>query len=472
MHPNKTSPLVRIGVVGIGGAGNNAINLMIAERERVNGIEGGYSVFNEVEIIAANTDAQDLEKSPAGKKMQLGPKLTGGWGAGANPEIGNKAAEESTVDIAQTLEGLDMLFITAGMGGGTGTGASPVVAQIAKEAGILTVAVVTKPFVFEGTKKMRIAQEWIEKLGRNVDTLVIIPNQKLIEIASDDSSAKEMFEHSNVVLIDAVRNIAELISNKSYINVDFADICTIMKNMGTAMIGYGSATGENAAVSAVQEALSNPLLSDVSIRGAKRALLHFGGMNVPLRELEKATKVISDQLNIDADFIWGASVDETADRVFALIVAEASRPAEKAAPAPAPAKKQVVVKENTQQGSIFDLSAPPASSGRAGDIVNDLKDDMQEEALRPAAADDAPAVVAKKVDQSERLNYDEKIIFQVPEDLKIDQNNTNIPAYLRNMVREKPAASSRVESGRSEIDALEKFIQTDMSTVQRKKTSE
>lgn len=312
---------VKISVIGVGGAGCNAVNTMVDDRNR-EGEEKG-SIFSEVQIIAANTDAQDLDSSSAEKKIQLGPELTKGNGAGSKPDVGRESAEESQVDVAQILEGTEMLFVTAGMGGGTGTGAAPVIASVARKNKILTVGVVTLPFHFEGRKKMKIAMAGIEELQENLDTLVVIPNEKLLENATEDLGTAQAFELSNEVLLDAVKNIALLISKNGLVNVDFEDVRTTMTEMGVAMIGFGTATGENAALMAVQSALGNSLLSDLSIDGAERALLYLDGMTPTLKELAAATSYVEEKLSEDADFIWGVSDGDNSDKVHALVVASA-----------------------------------------------------------------------------------------------------------------------------------------------------
>lgn len=333
--------------------------------------------------------------------------------------MGEQAAEESKVDIATAVEGLDMLFITAGMGGGTGTGAAPVIAEIAKQSDILTIGIVTKPFSFEGKRKMKLAEEGIEKLKSAVDTLVVIPNEKLVEMAEPTDGAKEMFQRSNVVLLDAVRNIAELISVKSYINVDFADVKTIMTDMGVAMIGFGTATGENAAINAVREAMNNPLLSDISIKGSSRVLLHFGGMNIPLRELNEASGFVSDQIHEDAKFIWGVSADETSDRVYALIVAEAVKK-----DGTAVQKKKF---ETTDQVNLFDLDRERPANEKVKEIItNELK------AISEDFEPDLNTIAAS----AERME-EEEIIIHIPEALDVDPDDFSIPSYLRRRKREE-----------------------------------
>ena len=289
----------RIKVVGVGGGGGNAVNTMIAS-----GLPG-------VEFIAANTDLQALGASLASTKMQLGAQLTKGLGAGANPEIGRHAALEDSELIREHLTGTDMVFITAGMGGGTGTGGAPVVAQIAKELGALTVAVVTKPFQFEGKKRMRQAEDGMRQLKEAVDTLIAIPNQRLLAVAGRNTSLLETFKKADDILLQAVRGISDLITVHGLINLDFADVRTIMAEMGMAMMGAGVASGETRAVEAAQKAISSPLLEDISIHGAKGVLINItGSHDLSLHEVNEAATLIQEEAHEDANIIFGAVIDE------------------------------------------------------------------------------------------------------------------------------------------------------------------
>ncbi len=289
----------RIKVVGVGGGGGNAVNTMIAS-----GLPG-------VEFIAANTDLQALGASLASTKMQLGAQLTKGLGAGANPDVGRQAALEDSELIREHLTGTDMVFITAGMGGGTGTGGAPVVAQIAKELGALTVAVVTKPFQFEGKKRMRQAEDGMRQLKEAVDTLIAIPNQRLLAVAGRNTSLLETFKKADDILLQAVRGISDLITVHGLINLDFADVRTIMAEMGMAMMGAGSASGENRAAEAAQRAISSPLLEDISIHGAKGVLINItGSHDLSLHEVNEAATLVQEEAHEDANIIFGAVIDE------------------------------------------------------------------------------------------------------------------------------------------------------------------
>lgn len=287
-----------IKVIGIGGGGNNAVNRMIEA-----GLKG-------VEFIAINTDVQALYMSKADKKIQIGEKLTKGLGAGANPEIGQKAAEENEAEIEEALKGADMVFITAGMGGGTGTGAAPIVAEVSKNLNILTVGVVTRPFSFEGKKRQTNAELGIEEVKNNVDTLITIPNDRLLSIAEKKTSIIDAFKMADDVLRQGVQGISDLIAVPGLINLDFADVRTIMMETGLAHMGIGKGTGENRAVEAAKQAVSSPLL-ETSIEGAKGVLLNItGGSNLGLLEVNEAAELISSAADPEANIIFGAVIDE------------------------------------------------------------------------------------------------------------------------------------------------------------------
>ena len=290
----------RIKVIGVGGGGGNAVNTMIS------------AGLNGVEFIAMNTDAQDLRRSLAPRRFQLGQQLTKGLGAGANPEVGREAALEDRDRIAELVVGADMVFVTAGMGGGTGTGAAPVIAQVARECGALTVAVVTRPFFFEGRKRLRQAEEGVEFLTQNVDTLITIPNQRLVSMASDRTTMKEAFRMADEVLLQAVQGVSDLINFQGMVNVDFADVRTIMADKGVALMGVGRASGEHKTVEAAQLAISSPLLDDVSIVGATSVLINVtGNPDLTMYEIHEASSLIQEEAHEDAEVIWGWVVDES-----------------------------------------------------------------------------------------------------------------------------------------------------------------
>ena len=299
-----------IKVIGVGGGGGNAVNRMIEED-----VKG-------VDFIVANTDVQALEASKAETKIQLGPKLTRGLGAGSNPEIGQKAAEESEETIAQSLEGADMVFVTAGMGGGTGTGAAPVVAKIAKDAGALTVAVVTRPFTFEGPRRAKYATEGIAELKQHVDTVVVIANDRLLEMVDKKTPMMEAFHVADNILRQGVQGISDLITSPGYVNLDFADVKTVMENQGSALMGIGSANGENRAIEATKKAISSPLL-EVSIDGAQQVLLNItGGPDLSLFEAQDASDTVREAASDDTNIIFGTSINEDlGDEVVVTVIA-------------------------------------------------------------------------------------------------------------------------------------------------------
>ncbi len=289
-----------ITVVGVGGAGGNAVNNMISAQ-----LEG-------VQFVVANTDAQALESALTERAIQLGRTITQGLGAGATPEIGEAAAEEAAAEIMSCIEGSHMVFITAGMGGGTGTGAAPVVARMAREQGMLTVGVVTKPFQFEGGKRMRIAEQGLSELQKYVDTLIVIPNQNLFRVANEKTTFADAFRMADEVLHSGVRGVTDLMVKPGLVNLDFADIRTVMQEMGKAMMGTGEATGEKRAIEAAEAAISNPLLDDVSLKGARAALINItGGSDMTLYEVDEAANRIREEIDGDANIIFGSTFNES-----------------------------------------------------------------------------------------------------------------------------------------------------------------
>ena len=299
-HVDELKP--RIAVIGVGGAGGNAIANMIAAH-----VEG-------VDFIVANTDAQALNASPAERRIQLGPQITEGLGAGSRPEIGKAAAEETIVSVEQALEGAHMCFIAAGMGGGTGTGAAPVIAKAARERGILTVGVVTKPFTFEGNRRMKSAESGIDELQKHVDTLIVIPNQNLFLIANPNTTFKEAFLMADEVLQQGVRGITDLMVMPGLINLDFADVRSVMGEMGKAMMGTGEADGDGRALAAAEKAIANPLLDGVSMKGAKGVIVSItGGDDMRLMEVDEAANHIRELVDPDANISWGSAFNPDLD---------------------------------------------------------------------------------------------------------------------------------------------------------------
>ncbi|MCX5924373.1 MAG: cell division protein FtsZ [Candidatus Dependentiae bacterium] len=311
------SSFVKIKILGIGGAGGNTINSM-----KDFGLEGvsGY--------VAANSDMQALRQSKADCKIQLGVKATKGLGCGANPEVGRRATEEDLEQIMEQLSDADIVFIVAGMGGGTGSGGAPVVAKALKDRGILTIAVVTKPFVFEGRRRMNIAQEALETLKKEVDTLIVVPNEKLLNLVDRSTSMIESFEMINQLLMQSVKSVSSIISRSGHINVDFADLRAIMKGMGLAMMGTGSASGENRAVEAAKKAISSQLLENMDIKSARGVLLNIcGGPDLSLHEINDAANVIYDESNKDAHIILGSVIDPNmGDEVVVSVIATGFSP--------------------------------------------------------------------------------------------------------------------------------------------------
>jgi cell division protein FtsZ len=371
--PQKESEIKpRITVVGVGGAGGNAVNNMISAA-----LEG-------VEFIVANTDAQALGQSLADRRVQLGITITQGLGAGARPEVGRQAAEEALPEILQLLDGANMVFVTAGMGGGTGTGAAPVIAAAAREQGILTIGVVTKPFHFEGRRRMQAAEQGITELEKVVDTLIVIPNQNLFKIANEKTTFADAFKMADDVLHMGVRGVTDLMVMPGLINLDFADIRTVMGEMGKAMMGTGEAEGQDRARVAAESAISNPLLEDHSMKGAKGVLINItGGLDMTLHEVDEAANRIREEVDADANIIFGSTFDATMQgRMRVSVVATGI--AAMAAQQPAPNYLSLDMNRPMQTGQPA-LSRPAAAAGR---IV------MPAAATAPVAPPQAPAWVA------------------------------------------------------------------------------
>ena len=369
----------RITVFGVGGAGGNAVNNMIEKQ-----LDG-------VEFVVANTDAQALAQSRSESRIQLGPKVTEGLGAGAKPSIGAKAAEETIEDIVDHLMGAHMCFITAGMGGGTGTGAAPIIAQAAREMGILTVGVVTKPFQFEGSKRMRQADEGVEALQKVVDTLIIIPNQNLFRIANERTTFTEAFAMADDVLYQGVKGVTDLMVRPGLINLDFADVRAVMDEMGKAMMGTGEATGDNRAVEAAEKAIANPLLDEISLNGAKGVLINItGGHDLTLFEMDEAAEKIREKVDPEANIIVGSTLDPSMEGSVRVSVVATGIDLGAAAEAPAPRrglKEPLTQNPTAAQKPAEDEAAPP----RRSPIVEPPAtrpsasyEDLPEPAYRPA----------------------------------------------------------------------------------------
>ena len=344
-----------ITVVGVGGAGGNAVNNMISSQ-----LEG-------VGFVVANTDAQALDHSLTERTVQLGAGITKGLGAGANPDVGKASAEEVHEEIAAYIEGSNMVFITAGMGGGTGTGAAPVVARIAKEMGILTVAVVTKPFQFEGTYRMKLAESGLKELQEYVDTLIVIPNQNLFRLANENTTFSDAFQMADEVLHSGVRGVTDLMVRPGLINLDFADIRSVMREMGKAMMGTGEATGERRAIEAAEAAISNPLLDDVSLKGARALLINItGGNDMTLYEVDEAANRVREEVDSDANIIFGSTFSEEMQGLIRVSVVATGIEAEAQSVTPTQQKTSV-----TEQKKAFAFTSPSANKieVRANPIV-------------------------------------------------------------------------------------------------------
>jgi cell division protein FtsZ len=407
----------RIAVIGVGGGGTNAVNNMIAL-----GLEG-------VEFIVANTDAQSLVTSRAERRVQLGPHLTQGLGAGAKPEIGRAAAEEAIDELARHLDGCHMVFVTAGMGGGTGTGAAPVIARMARERGILTVGVVTRPFDFEGPKRRRAADQGLEELQGFVDTLIVVPNQNLFRLANDRTTFQEAFRMADHVLYTGVRGVTDLMVNPGLVNLDFADIRTVMAEMGKAMMGTGEAEGEDRAMKAAEAAISNPLLEDTSMRGARGVLINItGGHDMTLFEVDEAANRIRREVgdNEEANIVFGSSIDEAMNGRLRVSVVATGIDVAAAAAAPQVAPRLAVVGGGQRPAATplgtpsgaprpaamnVPLGAPvapapvrrPVHAGGAG---------LLRQAVAPAAA---PPVAQQQAFAEEPMPQPQPVAFESPE---------------------------------------------------------
>lgn len=385
----------RITVIGVGGAGGNAIANMIAAQ-----VEG-------VDFIVANTDAQALNASPAERRIQLGPRITEGLGAGSRPEIGRAAAEETIASVEEALDGAHMCFIAAGMGGGTGTGAAPVIAKTARDRGILTVGVVTKPFTFEGTRRARSADAGIEELQKHVDTLIVIPNQNLFLVANPNTTFKEAFLMADEVLQQGVRGITDLMVMPGLINLDFADVRSVMAEMGKAMMGTGEADGDGRALAAAEKAIANPLLDGVSMRGAKGVIVSItGGEDMRLMEVDEAANHIRELVDPDANIIWGSAFNPDLEGKIRVSVVATGIESEAASAAPARPfsfsgnPQPVSASEPVPQAEVrplFDTQAEaPAAQGEPEDVMElggpEAPVAAAEEAAEPAAASEARPV--------------------------------------------------------------------------------
>lgn len=395
-----------IKVVGVGGGGSNAVSTMI---------EGQMSG---VEFIVANTDIQALNAHKASGKIQLGVDLTKGLGAGANPDVGRRAAIESYNEIVEKVDGADMVFVTAGMGGGTGTGGAPVVAKIARELGALTIGVVTRPFIFEGKKRQKHADGGLQELKENVDTLIVIPNQKLLSIAGDKTPLTETFKKADEVLLQAVKGISDLINIRGLINLDFADIRTVMQAKGLALMGTGSAKGENRAVEAATAAISSPLLENIKIDGATGIIINVtGGPDLSLYEVNEASTLITEAAHEDAEIIFGAVIDENmTDEVRVTVIATGF----------ADPDKKVIANETTRMQEFLN-TAPSASMQMHEQMAQPLQAPVQAPIQAPIQAPVYQQTVATPVQPSAPV---QPIWASTPAMPQFNLNQQPVPAYM------------------------------------------
>ncbi|MGE5177426.1 MAG: cell division protein FtsZ [Hyphomicrobiales bacterium] len=398
-----------IKVIGVGGAGGNAVNRMIEA-----GLHG-------VEFIAANTDAQVLTQSRCPKKLQLGAAITKGLGSGANPTVGRESAEVDEAMIAEALQGADMVFVTAGMGGGTGTGAAPVVARIARGMGALTVAVVTRPFEFEGRRRMQTADEGLRLLREAVDTLIVIPNQRLLAIVDRNTPLRQAFQTADQVLHHATKGISDLITVPGLVNLDFADVKTVMAERGNALMGAGISTGENRAYEAAQSAVSSPLLDDVSISGAEALLVNVtGGESMTLHEINEAVSVVVDAAGHDANVIFGAVIDESmGDTLSITVIATGFGRAE--------ARAKVVAEAPAKAARPQIFSIEPQRAGAPVTVRPSLEEEEEETGLEAETPEPAPAAgngrpTFRVGSGSARRPFGGRVITR---------DNMDVPAFMR-----------------------------------------
>ena len=401
----------KVKIIGIGGGGNNAINTMIS------------SQLSGVEFIAANTDAQALSTNLASIKLQLGTSLTKGLGAGANPETGRKAALEDVDGIRDALKGADMVFITAGLGGGTGTGGAPVIAEVARELGALTVAIVTKPFQFEGKKRMKQAEEGLANLKMTADALITIPNQRLLSISGKSMTLLEAFKKADEILYHAAKGISDIIVGFGIINLDFADVRTIMSETGMALMGTGIASGESRSVEAAQKAISSPLLEDISIEGARGLLINIsGGQDMTLNEINEATTLIQKEAHEDANILWGMVIDDKMqEEVRVTVIATGFGRAEEKIVPKTTSKKVAPISFSIREG----LRETPKENFRENLKENyreNLKENFKENNR------DIPTFM-RKAKVKER--FDELKLVETPDFSMEDDDRFDIPTFLR-----------------------------------------
>ncbi|MBX3213713.1 MAG: cell division protein FtsZ [Labilithrix sp.] len=408
----------RIKVIGCGGSGGNAVNTMINF-----GLEG-------VEFIVVNTDAQALNNNAAPTRLNIGNAVTRGLGAGADPERGRKAAMEDHARIKELISGADMVFITAGMGGGTGTGAAPVIAQLAREEGALTVGVVTKPFLFEGRQRSRRAELGLQQLAETVDTLITIPNQKLLMLGEDDLSFVDAFRKADEVLYQAVKGISDLITQNGIVNVDFADVKTVMNSMGRALMGTGIAKGQNRARLAAEMAVSSPLLDDISVDGATGVLINIvGGSDLKMREIQEAASLVQEQAHEDANIIFGASIDEQlGENVKVTVIATGFDIAERMAGLDQAARLQI---PTAGPATVPSMQAPQQMFRAPSESVS--RQHVQPVfASQPSMRHDAPAFSNRRVQQAAPVSREvghEQRVAAASGRIPVRERGSSFPAF-------------------------------------------
>ena len=409
----------RIAVIGVGGAGGNAIANMIASR-----VEG-------VDFVVANTDAQALNASPAERRIQLGTQITQGLGAGSRPEVGRAAAEESIAQVEEALNGAHMCFIAAGMGGGTGTGAAPVIAKAARDRGILTVGVVTKPFTFEGNRRMRSAESGIAELQDHVDTLIVIPNQNLFLVANPNTTFKEAFTMADEVLQQGVRGITDLMVMPGLINLDFADVRSVMREMGKAMMGTGEAEGDGRALEAAQKAIANPLLDGVSMAGAKGVIISItGGEDMRLMEVDEAANHIRELVDPDANIIWGSAFNDSLDgKIRVSVVATGIDGTGEHAPA-APATRSFSFQPARSSAPVAEEAIEPAVEEVAVEVAAEEGDADPAPGFSLSAPDaEAPAAEAEAEDEPMELSTVAASYDDTGDELVLNEPEAPAPGY-------------------------------------------
>lgn len=395
------SPVAKIKVIGVGGAGGNTVNTMISD----------YNIQG-VEFMAFNTDQQALKNSLAPVTLQLGEELTRGLGVGGDHQVGAKAAEESLDQIHELLAGADMVFITAGMGGGTGTGAAPVIAGVARNLGALTIAVVTKPFAFEGRHRADVAEEGVAELKDKVDTMIVVPNQRLLDIVNEQLGFFEAMKKVDSVLSEGVKGIASLVTGTGFINVDFADVKSIMLNAGTALMGIGKASGEDRAEQAARAATQNPLL-DLSIEGATGILYNIaGGKDLSMKEIDLAAKLIQEAVDPSANIIFGVTMEENVEEELSITIVATG------------------FDESRQVFSKKEIPSGRSSSGNTGKISSLVNDDDDDDQIRDYSSDDDTKLEDEKVEEVTEEAPKKKPFISFPS-LSHDEELDDVPAFMR-----------------------------------------